>query len=116
MLFLECFFRVASFSDLDFAIPDVTNDPLFGDVTLNALLGSNTDLTLQEGSLFNIRNTIEFGSPYTVLQFDFLISGAREINLAFDTVNGIFSSTVKYKLLNFSLHFNSNQGRSKNFL
>ena len=89
---------MASFSDLDFEIPDVTNDPLFNDVTLNALLGSNTDLNLQEGSLFNIRDTIEFGTPYTVLQFEFQVTGAREINLAFDTVNGIFSSTVNYIL------------------
>ena len=85
---------MASFTDLDFATPDVTNDSLFGDVTLNALLGSNTDLNLQEGSLFNIRDTIEFGTPYTVLQFEFEVSGAREIVLAFDNVNGVFSSTV----------------------
>ena len=87
---------MASFTDLDSATPDVTNDSLFGDVTLNALLGSNTDLNLQEGSLFNIRDTIEFGTPYTVLQFDFQVSGAREIILSFDTVDGVFSSSVNY--------------------
>ena len=81
---------------MDFSTPDVTNDPSFSGDTLDALLGSGSDLVLQEGSLYNIRDTIEFGTPYTVLQFEFQVSGASEITIILDTINGVFSAPVKF--------------------
>ena len=39
--------QIASFDVMQFATPDVTSRPELGDSTLQALIGSNAELTLQ---------------------------------------------------------------------
>ena len=90
----DCFFREASFATLDFALPDVNNNPAFGDATLDALLGSNLELEVQQGDEYSIRDTLEFGTPYTVLQFEFQVMGASQIEVVLETLVGEFPAPV----------------------
>ena len=98
-MFSDCFFREASFATLDFALPDVNDDPAFGDATLDALLGSNLELEVQQGDEYSIRDTLEFGTPYTVLQFEFQVMGASQIEVVLETLVGEFPAPVGVFLL-----------------
>ena len=79
---------------MDFALPDVNDNPAFGDATLDALLGSNLELEVQQGDEYSIRDTLEFGTPYTVLQFEFQVMGASQIEVVLETLVGEFPAPV----------------------